>query len=73
MTAVVTACRECGQEFEPDHAAILAGSWRTCPTCEPSRASQHPKAQTRCEGCGRVLRAGHRRVCLGCLTGGTGL
>jgi hypothetical protein len=73
MTAVVTHCRQCGNEFKPDHAAILAGSWRTCPTCQPSGASEQPAAPTHCEACGRTLRAGARTLCYSCLTGGTGL
>ena len=60
MTVIVT-CRTCGQEFAPDHSAIVAGSWRTCPACRPA-----PTETRRCTACGRVLRAGTRDVCLSC-------
>jgi hypothetical protein len=72
MTAIVTTCLGCGAEFEPDHTAIVAGTWRTCPTCRPGER-EHPAAPTHCDGCGRVLRAGTRTLCLTCLTGGSGL
>ena len=61
MTAIVTVCRQCGTEFEPDHSAIVAGAWRLCPTCRPS------SAETRCERCGRILHAGSRTICAACL------
>jgi hypothetical protein len=67
MTALITTCRICGTEFEPDAEAIRAGCWRLCRTCRPT------PAETRCERCGRVLRAGNRAVCFACLTGEGGL
>jgi hypothetical protein len=61
MTAVVT-CRTCGAAFEPTPEAIRGGVWRTCPTCRT-----HPAEETRCQECGRVLRAGVRTICASCL------
>jgi uncharacterized OB-fold protein len=65
MTTIITTCRACGREYEPDRRAIVAGAWRLCPDC---RAAGAPP-ETRCEHCGRPLRAGSRTICLGCLTG----
>ncbi len=65
MTAIITTCRRCYQEYEPDRRAIVAGVWRLCPTCREAEAPQ----ETRCEGCGRPLRAGSRTLCLSCLGG----
>jgi hypothetical protein len=73
MPTIVTTCRECGAEFEPTHDAIVAGTWRTCPICRPPPASEQPASPTRCDGCGRVLRAGTRTLRYTCLTGGSGL
>ena len=64
MTTFITRCRQCGQEFEPDHRAIVAATWRLCPACQ-----LQPRDETRCERCGRVLRAGNRTLCLGCAMG----
>ena len=63
MTAIVTTCRDCGIEFQPDHAAIIAGTWRICLTCRPQASEE-----THCERCGRLLRAG-RILCLSCAGG----
>jgi hypothetical protein len=62
MSTFVTRCRTCGREFAPDHRAIVAATWRTCPTCQPPRTEE-----THCERCGRVLRAGPRTICARCL------
>jgi hypothetical protein len=64
MTAVVTRCRQCGQEFEPTHNAIVAGSWHTCPACSPSTVEPQ-----QCRECGRPLRTAGRTICLTCLGG----
>jgi hypothetical protein len=64
MTIITTTCRRCGAEFAPDHRAIVAGSWRVCPACQPQ-----PRDETRCERCGRVLRGRKRTRCLGCAMG----
>ena len=37
---IVTNCRFCSREFEPDAAAIRAGQWRTCPDCHRQRSDQ---------------------------------
>ena len=66
MPGVVTTCRLCGQEFEPDRDAIVAGVWHTCPACRPQ-----PVEENRCERCSRVLRAGNRSLCLSCAMGGS--
>ena len=66
MTTFITRCRTCGVEFEPDHAAIMAGRWRICPACQPAAMSKPP---TPCERCGRPLRAATRTLCLSCLGG----
>ena len=73
MSGLLVTCRQCRAEFEPDHDAIVAGSWRTCPTCQLSVPSEQSASPSRCEGCGRVLRAAARSLCHSCLTGGTGL
>jgi uncharacterized OB-fold protein len=65
MTTIITTCRACGREFAPDRRAILAGAWRLCPACRNAGAPP----ETRCERCGRSLRAGSRTICLGCLLG----
>ena len=70
MTAFITRCDQCHVEFEPTHDAIVAGAWHTCPACQ---TKDPPAPTTRCEGCGRVLRAGTRTLCYTCLTGGSGL
>ena len=62
MTIITTTCRRCGQEFEPDRRAIVAGSWRLCPACQPQ-----PPEETHCERCERLLRTAGRRLCLSCL------
>ena len=73
MPTFMTTCRTCGREFEPDHTAIVAGTWRICPVCRSPLASEQLEAPSHCEGCGRVLRAGTRTLCYSCLTGATGL
>jgi hypothetical protein len=64
MTTFITTCRTCGREFAPGREAIRAGSWRLCPGCQPPLHEE-----TRCEGCGRVLRTAGRQRCLSCLGG----
>ncbi len=73
MSAIIAVCRRCGMDFEPDHDAILAGTWRTCLTCRPPTTPPPDDPGSRCESCGRPLRAGHRRMCLACLTGAAAL
>jgi hypothetical protein len=64
MPTYLVHCAKCGAEFAPDHRAIVTATWRLCPDCQPQ-----PHEQTRCERCGRVLRAGKRTLCLGCAMG----
>jgi hypothetical protein len=66
-TAAIT-CRGCRRSFIPDEGSLVAGVRWTCLDCRAGRWEER-----RCEGCGRVLRAGNRRLCLSCLTGGSGL
>ncbi len=73
MTTLVTTCRTCGSEFEPDRQTILRGQWKTCPACRPAATPPPDDPGTRCERCGRPFRAGSRTLCLGCLTGGAAL
>ncbi len=73
MSAIITVCLQCGMEFEPDHDAILAGTWRVCPACRTATAPESRAAESRCEQCGRVLHAGKRTICLGCLLGAPSL
>lgn len=54
MTALITVCRGCGREFEPDRQTILKGTWRICPACRPA-ASEAAPAESACRECGRVL------------------
>ena len=75
MSTIALACRACGNEFTPTRDDVMRGPahYRTCPTCQLANGSGHAPAPTRCEGCGRVLRAGAQTLCYSCLTGGTGL
>jgi hypothetical protein len=73
MTPIVTTCRKCGREFEPDRATILAGSWRLCPSCRRTPPQQQPDASHHCSQCGRPLRTAGRSLCYRCLTGESGL
>lgn len=63
---IITACRRCGIEFEPDRAAIVAGTWRLCPAC---RRTHETGQAGRCQACGRELRGTSGTLCLSCLTG----
>jgi hypothetical protein len=40
MPVIEIVCRECGTPFEPGREAIVAGSWRTCPACQPQRSDE---------------------------------
>src|SRR5215217_2025510 len=66
LTAIVTCCRKCGQEFEPDHAAIVAGRWCACPACQPSvrtSARQHqPSVKDAAGSCAPALGLSATRV-----------
>lgn len=66
MSTITTTCR---REYTPEHRAILRGGWRLCPACRPAAAPPDDPG-TRCERCGRPLRAGKRSLCYACLTGG---
>ena len=66
MTGFITHCRRCGHEYEPDHKAIVAATWRLCPACQPQLSDQ-TRHESRCEQCGRPLRTAGRRLCLSCL------
>lgn len=35
--AIETTCRICGEPFSPSAAAIIAGTWRDCETCQEDR------------------------------------
>ena len=35
---ILTTCRRCGAEFEPDPDAIRAGAWQVCRRCRASEA-----------------------------------
>jgi hypothetical protein len=72
MGAIVTTCRRCGKDFEPEPEAIARGQWRTCPACTAQPPSE-PEAVTHCEGCGRPLKAAGRTWCYACLTGLSGV
>ncbi len=65
--AMLVTCSVCGTERETTREEVLAGTWRDgCPVCaRPAKTGQTPP--TVCEGCGRPLRAGRRRVCARCL------
>jgi hypothetical protein len=67
MTSMLTTCRTCGQEFEPDHRSIVTATWRTCQACLPAAAPASDDFGSRCERCGRPLRAGTRPICARCL------
>ena len=73
MTLITTVCRECGAEFEPGRDAIVRGAWRVCAGCRLKDAPEPQQPASRCEQCGRPLRAGSRNICLGCLIGGPAL
>jgi uncharacterized OB-fold protein len=62
MTAIAFRCRQCGQEYAPTRADVVRwpSHYRFCPACRPQGSGE-----TRCERCGRVLRAG-RTLCLSC-------
>lgn len=62
MTGFITRCRRCGQEFEPNQQAIIAATWRLCPTCRPQ-----PTQKTCCRECGRPLRGTTRTLCAQCM------
>jgi DNA-directed RNA polymerase subunit RPC12/RpoP len=70
VTGVITVCRTCGRDFEPEPAAIRAGRWRECPACTTKPPSE---PEMRCPDCGRVLKGTKRTICLGCLVGGSPL
>jgi len=63
--AILTTCRRCGADHEPDRRAIVGGAWRLCPRCREEDRDAEPTA--RCGACGRPLRAGTRPVCGRCL------
>lgn len=65
MTALITTCRTCGREFEPDRQTILRGEWKRCPACRPAKKAEPTEATSACARCGRPLRGG-RTICLGC-------
>lgn len=73
MTAIVTLCRKCGADFEPDRETILRGTWRTCPDCRTPPAPGDDDPGARCQQCGRPLRTAGRTICYRCLTGESGL
>lgn len=73
MTAIVATCRGCGAEFEPDHAAILRGAWKTCPSCLPASTPPPGAPEGRCRECGRALQDKKRELCLGCIMGAPAL
>jgi hypothetical protein len=62
MSVFVTACRNCGTEFEPSREAIRAGTWKVCPTCQPASSTE-----ARCRECGRPLRLTSRALCAQCM------
>ncbi len=65
MPMLVT-CPTCGTEYEATREEVLSGRWQGgCPVCRPPARDDPPA--TVCEGCGRPLRAGARRVCARCL------
>ena len=69
MTALIATCRQCGCAFEPEHAAIVRGQWRTCPACQDRERAEPAPAEVRCEECGRPLRQTTRTRRLACLGG----
>lgn len=67
--SIVTHCRVCGREFEPDRQRIIAGDWQTCDACR-SHWSTNPLSRPmagQCRRCGRPLRDRDRTLCLPCL------
>ncbi len=63
---VVTHCRVCGREFEPDSAAIRAGQWRTCEECLAGRRLPEHPAGGKCNRCNRPLRDRRAYLCIEC-------
>jgi len=46
--AIITTCRVCGREFEPERAAIRAGTWRDgCPRCRQAGGPTQAAATSR--------------------------
>jgi len=65
---IVTVCRVCGREFEPNTAAIRSGHWRTCPACPQRSDNPTPRPMAgQCQKCGRPLLNKDRALCLQCL------
>jgi hypothetical protein len=67
MTSMLTTGRICGQRSDPDHRANITATWRTCQACRPAAVPAPDDSGSRCERCGRPLRAGTRTICARCL------
>jgi predicted amidophosphoribosyltransferase len=65
MSGLIVSCITCQHSYEPASRVILTGTWRICPACAPTPPSDAPT--TRCEQCGRPLRAGNHTLCARCL------
>lgn len=33
MIEITTSCRQCGEEWSPDHSDFVRGTWKTCRRC----------------------------------------
>jgi hypothetical protein len=63
---IITNCRFCSREFEPDAAAIRGGTWRVCPECETERGRPLHPIGGRCQKCQKPLRDKRQYICLSC-------
>lgn len=65
MVGMIVTCAACGTAYEPEPAAIRAGTWKRCPHCTETRPAD--LTVTTCQECGRELRNTTRRLCARCM------